>query len=443
MSENVSDKTVFSLSQVMRSIQKTIQQRYASPFWVKAEMNKLNYYKHSGHCYPDLVEKEEGKIVAEMRAILWNTDYIRVNRKFETILKEPLRDGIKILFCARIQFDPKYGLSLLITDIDPSFTLGDLEKEKQETIAKLHSENLWKKNKLLSLPLLPQRIAVISVETSKGYADFLNVIGNNSFGYRFLHFLFPSLLQGEKAAESIMNQLRRIRKASPHFDVVAIVRGGGGEVGLACYNNYELAKAICEFPIPVITGIGHATNTTVSEMVAHTNAITPTKLAEFLIDKFHDFAVPLQRAEEVIRTVPGGLLSDKKNAFAALIRLFRSVSNNIFIHHGNLLRSSSRSISQQALFSLLQSREKVKNTKQFVQTYSSICLKQSSTVLDHLEKNIANLHPENVLKRGFSITRFNGKSVRDVKQLKEGDIIETITASGEIASEVSAVKPKN
>ena len=296
MPEKVDNKIIFTLKEVTESIQKTLTQRYSSIFWVKAEMNKLNYYNHSGHCYPELIEKIESKLVAQIKSILWKDDYENINLNFIKVLKEPLKDGIKILFAARITFDPVYGLALRIVDIDPTFTLGDLEKEKQETIDRLKKENLFEKNKQTLMPLLPQRIAIISVQTSKGYADFIKVIDQNPWSYKFFYLLFPSLLQGEKAVASIILQLDRIRKVIAHFDVVAIIRGGGGDVGLSCYNNYELSKAIATFPLPVLTGIGHATNQTVAEMTAYQNAITPTKLAEFLIQKFHNFAVPLKES---------------------------------------------------------------------------------------------------------------------------------------------------
>src|SRR6266487_4394668 len=181
MPEKVNDKTVFSLLEVTKSIQKTIADRYKSSFWVKAEMNKLNFYKQSGHCYPELVEKQDGRVIAQIKSIMWKEDYIKINNTFQRVLKEPLKDGIKILFLANISFDSIYGLALRIIDIDPGYTLGDLEREKQEAIKKLQDEGIFSKNKTLTLPLLPQRIAIISVETSKGYADFLKVIDTNSW----------------------------------------------------------------------------------------------------------------------------------------------------------------------------------------------------------------------------------------------------------------------
>ena len=284
MPETVADRSIFSLLEVTRSIQKTLADRYGSSFWVKAEMNKLNHYPHSGHCYPDLVEKKDGKVIAQLRSVLWKDDYLRINHSFLRLVKTPLKDGISMLFCARITFDPVHGLSLRIIDIDPAFSLGELEREKIETLEKLRAAGIFDRNKNLKIEPVPQRIAIISVETSKGYADFQKVIANNAWGYRFFHFLFPSVLQGDRAVESIVYQLNRIRKVISHFDAVAIIRGGGGEVGLSCFNDYELASEIALFPLPVITGIGHATNETVVEMIAYKNAITPTDLANYLLD---------------------------------------------------------------------------------------------------------------------------------------------------------------
>ncbi|MDR1129445.1 MAG: exodeoxyribonuclease VII large subunit, partial [Prevotellaceae bacterium] len=176
MAEKVNDRTIFSLLEVTKSVQKTLSGRYKSSFWVKAEMNKLNFYRHSGHCYPELVEKKDGKVIAQIKSYIWKDDYSRINGKFLDVLNEPLKDGIKILFQAKITFDPAHGLSLWIMDVDPAYTLGDLEREKQETVNRLKREGIFDKNKSLSFPLLPQRIAIISVETSKGYADFLKII---------------------------------------------------------------------------------------------------------------------------------------------------------------------------------------------------------------------------------------------------------------------------
>lgn len=442
MPEIISDKKVFSLSEVLKSVKRTLETRYSSAFWVKAEMNKLNYYKHSGHCYPDLVDKSDGKVVAETRAVLWSTDYNRINRRFLTILKEPLKDGIKILFSAKIQFDPKYGLSLQIIDIDPSYTLGDLEMEKQETIKRLNYEKIFNKNKLIPLPLLPQRLAIISVETSKGYADFLSVTANNQWGYQFFHTLFPSLLQGDRAAASLIGQLNRIRKVADYFDAVAIIRGGGGEVGLTCYNNYELAKTICEFPIPVITGIGHATNETVAEMVAHTNAITPTKLAEFLIQHFHQFRIPVEEAERRIAEMASRFLADKRSEFYSTIRFFKSVTNSALAGRKHELGTTAQHFKQNTFIRFFKSKQELANMINYLTLHSGILLNESTNSLSSLERDIRNMHPDNVLKRGYSITLYKGKSVTDAAGLQAGVEVETRLAQGSFKSVIKELDTK-
>ncbi|MDT7829683.1 exodeoxyribonuclease VII large subunit [Pricia sp. S334] len=466
MPEEISGKRIFSLLEVTKSIQKTIGNRYQSAFWVKAEMNKLNHYQRSGHCYPEMVEKKGGKIIAEMRAILWKSDFQRTNANFRQVLKEPLKDGIKILFLASLQFDPKYGLTLHIHDIDPSFTLGDLQKEKQDTIKKLQVEGIFAKNKQIELSVLPQRIAVISVETSKGYADFINVFESaaKTWNYTFFHLLFPSLLQGDKAVKTIIAQLKNIEKVVHHFDVVAIVRGGGGDIGLSCYNHYDLAREIAEFPIPVFTGIGHSTNETVAELIAHENAITPTKLAEFLIQKFHDFSVPVQTAESKIGEQSQRLIRDAKTQFVSEVKLLRSVCRNVLHQKKNVVVQEAQSLSQFSRFLLGNQKFQLNAAAAATKTGTYQCcstgkqqvarfgtaleknvqrrLERTRATLENTERNLSILNPKNVLKRGYSITRLNGKSIRVTQQLKQGDVLDTTLYQGSVSSTVKTIDKK-
>ncbi len=434
MPETVNDKSVFTLLEVTKSIRKTISERYKEAYWIRAELNKLNFYKQSGHCFPELVEKQEGRVVAQMRSIIWNDDYIRINKKFISVLNEPLKDGIKILFQATISFEPTFGLSLHITDIDPAYTLGDLEREKQETITKLQKENLFGKNKTMKLALLPQRLAIISVATSKGYLDFLKIIETNARGYRFFHMLFPSLLQGEKAVAALIGQLDRIRRVSTHFDAVAIMRGGGDDIGLSCYNNFYLASEIAGFPIPVITGIGHATNETVSEMISHHNAITPTKLAEWLIQRFHDFSDPVERACEQIIDRSRRLVSDEKRKFQSEVKMFRSVTRNMVQQNENNLQTQIQSLSRQSIFRIRNEKQMGVQIRQKLNAVTLLSLKNNNSDLENVKKNIHNMSPENVLKRGYSITLLNGKSVKNAEEVKTGDILQTTLFQGNIKS---------
>ncbi len=440
MSELIHGKKVFSLAEVAESIKKTFESRYTTSFWVMAEMNKLNHYHHSGHCYPELVEKKDGKVVAQMRSHLWKADFNRINRNFLRVLKEPLKEGVKVLFSAKLNFDPVYGVSLWILDIDPAYTLGDLEREKQETIAKLRESGCYEWNKLLPLPLLPQRIAVISVETSKGYADFLNVLEKNEWKYAFFKMLFPALLQGDAAAPSIIHQLNRIRKAKNHFDAVVIIRGGGGDVGLSCYNHYQLAETICRFPIPVLTGIGHSTNETVAEMVAHANAITPTKLAEMLLQRFHNFAFPLAEAEMKIVREANFLMSAEHDALSSTLRLFQSAARSLLNAQAAHVDAKGDSLIRNSRFVMKAVADNRIQTMTQLKDASLRLMWQHQSETGALEKAVELLNPLNVLKRGYSITRRNGLAVKDASMLNAGDVIETFFADGAVQSVVQKIK---
>ncbi len=506
MPEEINNKKVFTLLEVCSSIQKTIAERYTSSYWVKAEMNKLNFYAGSGHCYPELVEKQEGRVVAQLKANIWKDNYSRINAAFLKVLKEPLRDGIKILMQVKINYMPEHGLSLNILDIDPAYTLGDLEQEKQDTIRKMKEEGIYNKNKLLKLPMLPKRIAIISVATSKGYLDFLGKIDTNSWGYKIFHMLFPALLQGENVSPSMIKQLRKIKKVQRHFDAVVIIRGGGGDVGLSAYNDYTLAKEVAMFPLPVLTGIGHITNETVVEMISHRNLITPTDLADYLLQQFHNFSVPVQQAEEKITSYSRRLLSEVKARFQSELKLFKSSARNIFSKHHSEIRESAGKLFSQSQFLFTQEQDAVETLreeldegarlymaqakqdlmlagrsmeKDFNAHFRSFKLlldqnlqkaRQASMVLIQIrreriqqytaklsdrtlslvenqkmrlannETNVKNMDPRVVMQRGYSITRLNGRVIKNIEEIKAGDRLETLLVEGKITSIVESTK---
>lgn len=418
MPELIQNKTIFSLLEVSKSIQKTLAERYKSLYWIKAEMNKLNHYTHSGHCYPELVEKQDGKVVAEIRSTLWKADFTRINNNFLKIAQEPLREGITMLFQASISYDPMYGLSLRIVDIDPTFTLGELEKEKLDSIRKLKEEGIYEANKSIPFPMLPKKLAIISVETSKGLSDFYKIINQNPWGYKLECTLFPALLQGDKSIPSIINQLAVIADKIAEFDVVAIIRGGGGEVGLSSYNNYLLAKAIAIFPIPILTGIGHSTNYTVSEMVAYKNAITPSELADFLIQKFHNFSVPIEKAAEGIQQLILTRFKEERNFLSQMATHIQWVGKR----------------------ELQTARANIQHMQQELGALIKLRFYEHKTALAHTERIIQLSDPRRLLKQGFSITKVNGKLLQSLDQLSPGDLIQTILEDGEIISTVTHKK---
>jgi exodeoxyribonuclease VII large subunit len=475
---------IFTLKQVATSIQKAISERYHRLYWVKAEMHKLNY-TNKGHCYPELVHKEDGKLVADMRGQIWKANYDRISKNFAEIVKEPLRDGMTLLFQVKITFHPLYGMSLDIMDIDPTFALGELHKEREETLKRLTMEGVINANKSLNFPLLPKRIAVISVESSKGLSDFYSVIKNNTWGYNYFFMLFTAQLNGDPAIEAIQAQLKKIEKVKEHFDIVTIIRGGGGEIGLSCYNNYELSKAIATFPLPVLTGIGHSTNTTVSEMVAYRNAITPTELADYLLQSFHNFSVPVKEAQRIVVQESKVVLKNANESLTQEIRVFKGGTTNTLQSFKHLLKDHSKNLflksnirfheEKKELFSenerLKSGTKKIHNEEKYALNHWMDQLKKEQTnfvfqtqnqledvrlffhqslpkrfekeneMLHNVERNIRLVDPREVLKRGYSITTLNGKLVSSTNPVSKGDRIEINTFDSVIESEVINVKP--
>lgn len=441
MPERSADKTIFSLLEVTNSIRKTLSERYQSPFWIKAEMNRLNLHPPSGHCYPELVEKKDGRIIAEIGANLWKDDYDKINRLFLQLLNEPLKNGIHILFLARITYDPVYGLRLRIVDIDPGYSLGELERERLETIQRLKEEGIYDSNRQLRLPLLPKRIAVISVETSKGYSDFLQTLERNPWGYRFFFPVFPAILQGERAVETIIAQLRNIRKVLSHFDAVAIIRGGGAEVGLTCYNNYALCREIALFPIPVLTGIGHSTNETVAEKIAFRNAITPTDLADYLIQQFHNYAVPVSQALDRLAELSRRILKEENQHLFHASRYFRSVTGALLTRRRHELQLAARELEKQSIGACTGARLHMDLTRTRLTAQTAGFLTTAGKELRYLERTIGLLNPANVLKRGYTITLVDGRLAQHTADVKKDQQITTIFADGTVSSIVKEITP--
>ena len=435
---NNSEKTILSLHDTLRIVKQTLEDKFPGTWWIRAEMNKLNFYQQSGHCYPELVEKSNGKVIAQIRSNLWRDDYQRINRVFLSTIHEPLKEGIKVLLLAKLSFDPVYGLALRILDMDPAYTLGDLEAEKQNSIRLLKKDGLFDKNRQHILAPVPNRIAVISDSTSKGYADFMRVLEENQYGYQFGTFLFPSLLQGAGAVSGIIHQLKRIYKVRHHFDAVAIVRGGGGDVGLSCYNDHALSAAIARFPLPVLTGIGHSTNETVAEMVAHTNCITPTQLGEVLIRQVNAFEAPVLAAENYLVQKLPALLKEKRHSLEHISKVLHVSVRKATAAHATSVRLQQTSLVWYAKRLLEKEQEKLNRGLERLVRIPLQLLASHSTTLAHVENNIRLLSPEQTLKRGYSITLFEGHVVSDVEKITPGSKLVTRLYNGTIESSVTS-----
>lgn len=438
----MADKKIFTLSSLTRSIEKVINSYCNKTVWVKAEIVKLNYYPKSGHCFPTLVEKRNGKIVAELKGNLWSENYQLINNRFKSILKEELRDDMTVVIQGHVTFHPLYGLSLNILDIDPEYTLGELAREKAETIARLKQADLFNSNREKSLSLLPKTIAVISAQTSKGYGDFIDVIRNNSMGFNFHFLLFPAILQGERAVGTINMQLEKIKQHTEIFDAVAIIRGGGGEIGLSCFDDFHLSRKIATFPIPVLTGIGHSANETVSELVSHKSFITPTKVAEFLVKRFEDFADTVQLGEQKIWENAKRFLCSRKDNLHGTGRLFNSLTANAMNNSRAGLRQETDRLESLYQRLAVQQKNELLQTKRIIMNSGKL-LEEENKNIRFLGEKIKMLSPENILKRGFSITRQNGKVIRDLKDLTKDQPLETSLFSGTVMSTIDKTKNKN
>jgi exodeoxyribonuclease VII large subunit len=449
------ERQIFSLKQVVSSIRKTIEERYAQTYWMKAEIYKFNRFP-SGHAFPEIVQRENDKIVAQLSGTIWKQNYERINQQFVEVVKEPLKDGSNLLMQVKITFNELYGLSLQIIDIDPSFSLGEVQKQREETLKRLQKEGILNCNQQLPFPLLPKRIAVISADSSKGLSDFMEVLINNEEGYSFFTFLFNAYLQGDQAVDSIIQTLEKIKKVRQHFDLVVIVRGGGAEVGMTCYNHYELCKAIATFPLPILTGIGHSTNLNVAEMIAYRNAITPTKLAEFLIQTFREFDQEIRYGQHVVRTKSMDVLFNANQQLDALLRLFKQISKHsarvskqllfdltksleynsqkCVTKNQNQLKNIVVQISHNARFDLKERFNLINQHQEKLKFRSTNLLNSTSRNIVELEKNLDLLDPIHVMKRGFSITRQNGKAITSPSEIENEVEIVTEVAEGQFRS---------
>lgn len=453
---------IFTLKQVVSSIRKTIEERYQRTYWVKVEMHKLNLFP-SGHCFPELLQKEDGKIVAQISGSIWKHNFERINQRFMEVVKEPLKDDSTLLMNVKVSFHEVYGMSLQILDIDPNYSLGELHRERTETLKRLQRENLINRNQNLPFPLLPKRIAVISADSSKGLSDFNQVIEKNNWGYSFFTMLFPAYLQGDLAANSIISQLKQIKNVLHHFDVVVIVRGGGGEVGLSCYNNYELCKEIASFPIPVLTGIGHSTNLTVAEMISYRNAITPTELGEFLLQAFHNFSVPLKDAVRTLNIFTAKALKENQYQLSTLSNRFKTnvdrllkeqdyeidsttKSMSVTVRHyfenrKKELRKELERIGRTGILNLHSEQNQLRAFNSRLESITQRLIEQHRSKLSDMSHQVRLLDPNNILIRGYSITTINGKPIQD--EVKVGDVVETRTSNSIFESIVSKESKSN
>jgi exodeoxyribonuclease VII large subunit len=428
----------YSLSELNATIREALELTFPDTVWVIAEISEARC-NAKGHCYIELVEKQADAVIAQMKATIWAYTYRNVAHKFEKATGESLKKGMQVLLSGNVTFHEVYGLSLNIKDIDPTYSLGEMAKKKRETIERLNKEGLIDLNKTLSLPLVPQRIAIVSSSTAAGYGDFKDHIENNPYGYRIHHELYQSLMQGEGAEESILSMLSKIKFKIHQYDVVVIIRGGGSQVDLSCFDSYRLAVEVARFPLPVISGIGHERDDTVVDIVAHTRMKTPTAVAGFIIDGIRTFEENLLDLQRRLIHRAKDLLKEETHKFRDIVHSFTHIITSRFHHedkklHGTvhrLINGSNQAINLGTNRIAIEINRLSSSTRSFFQVQEDK-MKQS-------EQGIRLLDPANVLKRGYSITYLNNKAVKAVSEVSAGDIIETRLYDGSIESKVEGL----
>jgi exodeoxyribonuclease VII large subunit len=453
-----------SLCELSTLVKNGIRDLFPDSCWIIAEISELNI-NQSGHCYLELVEKkpDSEQILARSRATIWAFTFRMLRPYFESVTRQFFAPGIKIMAQVSVEFHEVYGFSLNIKDIEPNFTLGDVSRKRQEIIQRLQDEGVLHLNKELDLPAVPQRIAVISSESAAGYGDFVDQLKNNQYGYSFHIKLFQSYMQGDEVEKSVVNALEQIYQQIDQFDLVVIIRGGGSQLDLNCFNAYWLCYHITQFPIPVLTGIGHERDETIADLVAHTSLKTPTAVAEFIIDQVVEFDSYLDDlhgriinlASEQLLALKEDLANYSRNV-TAIAKLRIHSENQQILTKGVLVQRSVKSYFQKniQLMNILRTRTKthlrfvlqhdiqrLDNLQKNAKTLTKNLLINEQKRLSKLDNAMELLNPLKILKRGYTITYHNGKIVKSIEHLKTGDTIENKWIDGKSMSTVKDITP--
>lgn len=452
----------YSLSDIQRLIKQSLEDNLQGFYWVSAEISELNI-NYSGHCYLELVEKNKQEdIKSRARAIIWSGKARLLLPYFENIAGQPLAEDIKVLVRVKIDYHEIYGLSLVINDIDPAYTVGEIAVKRKQIIKRLESEGVIDLNRELSMPLLPANIAVISSEQAAGYEDFTDELLGNEHGYSYKTTLFSAVMQGKETEESVIKSINKIYERISDFDIVVIVRGGGSQADLSWFDNYNIAYLITQMPIPVLTGIGHEKDLSVTDIVAYRSFKTPTAVADYIIN--HSL-----KTEEYLRGIRESIISLSRE----LVKSKRLAINRISVNMSPMVRSALKQkhillnrsglrLSGNTRSYISGNRSKLETIKTNIRKRSSEFIhnrsrhindlnknispacsrfaKQKHTILDNLSRSIDYLSPSRVLERGYSITLFNDKAVKTTDKLKAGSRIKTILNKGIIDSEIFDLK---
>ena len=453
-----------SLYEMNNLVKEALKTCFPQRYWIHAELSEV-HENPSGHCYLEFIEKtpRSGQIIAKARGMIWAATYRLLKPYFETNTGQRFASGIKVLVEVSPTFHEQYGYSLTVHNINPEYTLGDLALQRKRIIAQLTAEGIIDMNRELAWPTTPQRIAVISSPTAAGYGDFCNQLQHNPHGYRFYTVLFPAVMQGEQAERSILNALSRVYEYADLFDTVVIIRGGGATSELSCFDSYLRAAHGAQLPLPVSTGIGHERDDTVWDAVANTRVKTPTAAAEFLIGKAAEFTVSLQLLQKNILTLCSNRLQQERQQITAYqsdisrliqqritldtLRLER-LQQSLNLKIRNKIEAERSRITQLAVHipaksekRLIEEKYRWKNIWQKIRNTTNLYIENAKRELENTERLIVASSPENILKRGYSVTLKNGKVVKSAQELATGDKLSIWLNKGEITVQTVDVFP--
>ena len=428
--------TSLTLYELNGLIRQTLELTMDSEYWLCAEISELRVNKH---CYMEFVQKDSSGngIVARARAQVWANLWMLIRPMFERTTRQPLSTGMQVLVKVQVTFHELYGYSLNVTDIDPTYTLGDIAKRRQEIIRQLKEEGIDTMNKELPLPRLLQRIAVISSATAAGYEDFCNQLHHNRRGLAFKTALFQATMQGNEVERSVISALNSIAEQMDEWDAVVIIRGGGATADLSGFDSLELAENVAQFPLPIITGIGHERDDTVIDLISHTRVKTPTAAAEFLIHYQEEELDVLEDLAERLTDGVGELLlqetSRMKLMAGKIPMLFATLKAREELNINKLYAN----ICHTGLQRLDKSKNAVEMLDKQLGIYAPMVLKRIQQRIELIENKLESASPDRILRLGFSIARIGGKAIKSVDDICEGDEIVTTLASGTVKSTVT------
>ena len=435
------EKAALSLYELNTLIKGAMYQIFTDDYWITAELSEVNESKY-GYCFVEFIEKSRinDNLIAKAQGTIWKDKWYLIKHHFESVTGQRLSKGMKVLARVSISYHEVYSMKFNVLDINPAFTLGDIAQRREDILKQLREAGIDQDNKCLELARLLQRIAVISSATAAGYGDFCNQLHNNPYGLAFRTQLFEATMQGNDVENSIISALDNIAEQLDLWDVVVIIRGGGATSDLTGFDTLRLAENVAQFPLPIITGIGHERDDTVLDLISHTRVKTPTAAAEFLINHqeqelftLEDYAARITNGVTNKITAEGNLI---QKITSKIPLLFYQIQNN----EVNRISRTSLRLSNAAHLYIDNKKRKTDTLDTQLDIIVSVKVKECRQQLEILAAKIVNANPDRILRLGFSITRVNGKAIKDVTSLKIGDKLETTFENGTATSTITGVK---